>query len=217
MQEVTVLKKYKVDNVNGEGWALILLDLETGFFSTASDHGNYVHVWSHPGKEFRAFLLGIRPDYLFDKLMMGRPDKRAYDPKATRASIRAAIDKLTDLEGKTFEEKLLEGEDPESGLSFDLDEEAGFDDWMELTQLEEAGRHFLVAPEVQCTQFCTVVFPRFQELLKVELEAEKKDHEIAEEIRKDKPTIMEALKADLKTHLEELAVNPHKAPYGSNR
>ena len=212
-----MLKKYKVDSVNGEGWALIVLDLETGFFSTASDFGNYGYVWSHPGKEFRAFLLNVRPDYLFDKLMMGRPDKRTYDPKATRASIRAAIDKLTYLEDKTFEEKLFEGEDPESGLSFDLDEEAGFDDWMEFTQLEEAGRHFLVAPEAQCTQFCTVVFPRFQALLKAELEAEKKDHELAEEIRKNKPTIAEKLKADLEAHLAELVVNPHRAPPGSSR
>ena len=62
-------------------------------------------------------------------------------------------------------------------MSFDLDEEAGFDDWMEFTHLEEAGRHFIQVPEVQCTQFCNVIFPRFQSLLKAELEAEEKDDE----------------------------------------
>ena len=95
-----MLKKYKVDNVNGEGWALIVLDLETGFFSTASDHGNYVYVWSQPGKEFRAFLLGMRPDYLFEKLMFGRSDKRVYDPTASIASIREAVSKLEESRGE---------------------------------------------------------------------------------------------------------------------
>jgi hypothetical protein len=194
-----MLRKYKVDSVKGEGWCVIVIDTDLGFFATASDHGNYVYVWSHPGKEFRAFLLGIRPDYLFDKLMMERPDKRVYDPEATRASIRQAIDKVEDPEDKAFEEKLLAGEDPESGLSFDLDEEAGFDDWMGFTHLEEAGRHFIQVPEVQCTQFCNVIFPRFQKLLKAELEAEKKDHEIAEEIRKSKPAIISAMKSELET------------------
>lgn len=158
-----MLKKYKVDNVNGEGWALIVLDLETGFFSTASDHGNYVYVWSQPGKEFRAFLLGMRPDYLFEKLMFGRSDKRVYDPKASIASIREAVAKL-----------------------------------------EEAGWHFVQVPEVQCTQFCNIIFPRFQKLLKAELEAEKKDHEIAEEIRKNKPAIIAAVKSELETQFPGL-------------
>jgi hypothetical protein len=212
-----MLKKYKVDNVNGEDWALIVLDLETGFFSTASDRGNYVYVWSQPGKEFRAFLLGMRPDYLFEKLMFGRSDRRVYDSVASIASIRAAASKLEDPEEKMFEEKLLKGEDPESGLSFDLDEEAGFDDWMEFTHLEEAGRHFIQVPEVQCTQFCNVIFPRFQSLLKAELEAEEKDRQVAAEIHKNKPTIIEAFKQELEAHFAELAVNPHKAPPGSNR
>jgi len=184
-----MLRKYKVDSIKGEGYAYIVIDTDTGFFAAVSDHGNYACRWSHPGKEFRAFLVGIRPDYLFDKLMMGRSDKWTYDSEAARASIREAIDKLEDPEEKVFEEKLLKGEDPESGLSFDLDEEAGFDDWMELTRLEEAGRHFVQVPEAQCTQFCTVIFPRFQELLKAELEAEKRDRELAEEIRKSKPVI----------------------------
>jgi hypothetical protein len=134
-------------------------------------------VWSQPGKEFRAFLLGMRPDYLFEKLMFGRSDKRVYDPKASIASIREAVAKLEDPEAKEFEEVLLAGEDPESGLSFDLDEEKGFDDWMELTCLEDSGRHFIQVPDVQCTQFCNIIFPRFQKLLKAELEAEKNDRE----------------------------------------
>lgn len=68
-----MLKYYKLPSIKGEGWAHISLNTETGFFATVSDWGNYAYIWTAPGGEFRAFLMGLQPDYLYGKLMMGRP------------------------------------------------------------------------------------------------------------------------------------------------
>ena len=83
-----MLKSYYIPNDrSAEGYAYIVIDTDAGFFSTVSDWGNYAYRWSHPGCEFRKFLVGLEPDYLLRKLMSGRPDMQEYDDKRTMRSI----------------------------------------------------------------------------------------------------------------------------------
>ena len=162
-----MLKRYKVPSVRHEGWAVIVLDTDIGFFAAVSDFGDYAYAWSHPGCEFRKFVIGLEPDYLHSKLTMGRGDARVMDERGTLKAIRDRIQETTfkDPEEKA-REKLL-------AHNADLDCREGFALWYNETRLDEAYELAVYVPQPQCMQFCTRIMPRFKEILRNQLAAEE--------------------------------------------
>jgi hypothetical protein len=166
---------YKLPSVNGEGWAHIAINTETGFFATVSDWGNFSYIWTAPRCEFRKFLTEIRADYLYGKLMMGRPYSRVFDGRKTVENIRERLLRKNNKEtppGWAFYEEELElllalGEDPgKSELEV----------WESQTRLLDVWEHAVYSTEPQCTSFCEKVWPRFCEVLRAELHEEAKNY-----------------------------------------
>lgn len=161
-----ILKSEKSPNQFIEGWAIIVIDTSNGFFSAVSDFGNYSYLWSNPGCEFRKFLMDCNADYFHGKIMMGRPDRKVFDDEAT---LRAVKDYLssdlnihTDL--KPRELRLLE--------RYSFEDEEEFKEWMEETTIDHPWELIQMRPEPQSWQFCTLILPRFQAMLKKELKEE---------------------------------------------
>jgi hypothetical protein len=78
-----MLKSYKLPSAGcGEGWAIIVIDTDSGFFATVSAFGNYAYLWTSTGCEFRKFLIGLYADYLCKKLLHGRSDIRSIEAMA---------------------------------------------------------------------------------------------------------------------------------------
>ena len=47
---MTSFRRYNIPSINGEGWAVVVLDLKDGYFSTVSDWGNYSYMWPNIGE-----------------------------------------------------------------------------------------------------------------------------------------------------------------------
>lgn len=167
-----MLKRYSLPSIKGEGWAQIVIDTEWGFFATVSDWGSYSFMWTAPGCEFRKFLTELQPDYLYGKLMMGRPKNKEFDEKKTEENIRQAI-----------EDKNKEADDVHAGWEYYEEEleilsnrlpmdEANFESWESETRLTDVWELAVYSPCHDCMGFCTKIWPRFVELLKKELEEE---------------------------------------------
>jgi hypothetical protein len=160
-----MLKRYDLKNDKpGEGWAIIVIDTERGFFAAVSDWGNYAYLWSSPGCEFRKFLIGLDAHYLHGKLMHGRPNHHVFDRDATRDAI---LERIAELETETRQRQHAE-----RSLLTGYQDEDGFQLWCALTGLEEPWGLRVTRPEPQCMSFCTRVFPRLVERLKAELASE---------------------------------------------
>jgi hypothetical protein len=164
-----MLSRYTIPSERGEGWAVIVIDTETGFFATVSDWGNYAYQWTAPGGEFRAFLAKLTPDYLHKKLLHGQKSE-VFDGVKTMATIRAAIvtrDAASLKKSKrnwrwyTAEIDAVEQRTPM--------EQEDFDAWCSETRLEEPWQYRCTMPEPQAMSFCTKVWPRFKLLLEAEL------------------------------------------------
>lgn len=190
-----MLKRYNLPSIKIEGWAVIVIDTTDGFFATDSDFGNYVYRWTSPGMEFRQFLTQLQPDYLYGKLMMGRPDTRVWDEEKTEANVRLHLEEKNkesiEMTGKgwaRFEEEL---EILRERTPMDKD---GFEAWESETQLTDVWEFVVYSQEPQCTIFCERIWPRFVTLLKEELEAEKKDLEV---LRVARPEIISEAQRDI--------------------
>ena len=112
------LHRYALPSVKGEGWAIVVLGSD-GYFSAVSDWGNYAYIWTHPGCEFRRFLVGCDAHYFWTKIMHGRK-ARVFDEERTRFNIGK---RLWDMMGDRLIDKIQHDEALE-----DLD---GNDDTME--------------------------------------------------------------------------------------
>ena len=171
-----MLHRYDIpsDPKTHEGWAVILLDTHGLFFAAVSDYGNYAYMWTDigHGNEFRKFLAGLEPDYLYGKLMSGRPDIKVYDGDLTKVAIRDAIEEMNKAErevtGKdwTYYKRELEF------LEEDFDTRLDFERWSESTELASSWELAKYVPEPQCTQFCTKTFALFKQRLTEELRVE---------------------------------------------
>jgi hypothetical protein len=83
------LWRYHLPNINGEGWAIIVIGSD-GFFSAVSDYGNYGYFWSHHGcADIREFFLraAVEWDYFRRKLS----PEEDYDSEKTYQNIRSCI------------------------------------------------------------------------------------------------------------------------------
>jgi hypothetical protein len=165
-----MLKRYTIPSEKGEGWAVILIDTEIGFFATCSDWGNFAYLWTHPGMEFRKFLAQLTPDYLHKKLLFGRESSQVFDGEKTAELIKEALNNkdraLLKEKGRSWKRynqecALLEQHTPM--------EKEDFDSWQSETGLEEPWQYKCTKPEPQAMSFCTKVWPRFKALLEAEL------------------------------------------------
>lgn len=169
-----MLKRYELrsNRETHEGWAIIVIDTDIGFFATVSDYGNYAYVWRAPGCEFRKFLIGVEPDYLLGKLLHGRMDRlRVFDGDGTKKEILKYIEenkveecRSQNLEKYENEKAVLENR------SFDCQQD--FEAWQSETLLDEPWHFGCWVPDPQCMGFCTKIMPRFKKLLEEELKAE---------------------------------------------
>lgn len=175
-----------------EGWAVLVVDTDRGFFATVSDWGNYAFLWTHPGCEFRKFLTGLQPGYLHSKLMHGRPNQEVFDGDGTYAFVKDSVEALKDSEPALYEteKELLEEWSTFEALS-------DFEDWQERTDIGDAWEYHKTFPEPQCRAFCEKVMPRFKKLLEEELAKEEQDKKDADAIRAAGPQLVADLRADL--------------------
>lgn len=184
-----------------EGWAKVVIDTDCGFFATVSDFGNYAYLWTHPGCEFRKFLIGLEPDYLHSKLMHGRPDSEVFDGQGTHAFVKESLEELKDSEPALYE---TEKELLEDWSTFET--LCDFEDWQRRTERGDAWEYHKTFPEPQCRAFCEKVMPRFKALLTAELEQETRDTILAADIRAAAPAFVAEVRAGLKSEAE-LALN----------
>lgn len=166
------LRRYYLPSDQMEGYAWIVLDLSVGYFSTVSDYGSYAFRWSHPGGEFRRFLMLLQPDYLFSKLTSGwsHQERTLLDGRATKKAVFERIRELARL-GKTdryvherdvYRETLRE-------RNYDLDDMRA---WYERTRFDDAHEIIEYRPSPQVMAFCEKTWPRLVKVLEAELAAE---------------------------------------------
>lgn len=168
-----MLKRYDLPSLKSEGWAIIVIDTEIGFFSTVSDWGNYAFLWSNPGCEFRKFLTQLNTDYLLGKLMMGRRDRNEYSEAATKKAISQYLSELKKMAAENSD-KYTQMYERESELFYSSDFYSYYDfgKWVEATTIEDAYEFQGTVPNHECMGFCTNIMPQFQQILKEELAKE---------------------------------------------
>lgn len=178
-----MLKRYELPSVRGEGWGIIILDTDRGIFAAVSDYGNYCHMWTHPGCEFRQFIINCDDDYFQKKLMHERPNRTVFDGDATKANIVEAIETYNNeclADGRTWSEYAYEKDLLED---FDIDTKSNFDAWQRDTSFSDTWEYAVYIPEPQCASFCKEVMGRFREMLKKELAQEAHDLEVLKFLR----------------------------------
>lgn len=168
------LKRYelKPEKQLGE-WAIIVIDTARGFFSAVSDHGNYSYLWTHPGMEFRKFLVQCDLDYVYGKLTHAQ---RVFDPDASVEAAREALKEIR--EAQTREPDWIEREDEDLGS---VSSESDFMLWQSNTEMEDPHEFYRTRKESECWGFCQKLFTRFKTMLREELEKEETDGAKAEE------------------------------------
>lgn len=161
------LRKYKLPPKKGEGWAVIVIDMN-GFFSTVSDWGNFAFNWLNTGEDdFRKFLLDLEPDYLADKL--GKVEK-TFNGEASAKAVREAVNGLVESEATGFD---VEWEKDRLSDLGDSPSEPDFWMWLNSTEVERAYDLAVWDQTNTADGFVKHILPRFKELLKAELEMER--------------------------------------------
>lgn len=182
-----MLKRYDLPSIKSEGWAIIVIDTSIGFFSAVSDWGAYAYVWSTPGCEFRKFLARLDEHYLHSKLMVGRGDRREYDEDlARRAAWRCLLNWIREKrkaarKAARWESRRAEAEKIERAIDEEKEHyaSASFFSYVEMydwgSNSRMAGVYELAdyfVPNRQCAAFCKKAMPRFQAVLRAEIDAE---------------------------------------------
>ena len=170
------LRRYKITRLHpgGSGWAVVVLDLEIGYFSTVSDYGNYAFAWSaHGHDDFRSFLITLVDDleYFAKKVAPGR----FYNDERTRQLVYQGVCRLRSerlISASTAREtwELVETYNR-------LDTEHDFAAWLDDVS-EDVWEHGSPAewasygPNPRAVAYAQVVLPKLAEVLKAELEEE---------------------------------------------
>ena len=197
-----MLKRYNIKNDKPcEGWAIIVIDTEIGYFSTVSDFGNYAYIWSAPGGEFRQFLVELEVDYLRSKLLHGRSETVHVDTEATKKAIREGLRDHAKhaYSGKPAEAKMFLKAELAKLKAYDFEDMFSFEAWTSDTMLSDAYEYIVKMPDPQCTGFCERVYPRFVKMLEDELEKERADEEQAARLREN----VDRIRAEVQAHIEE--------------
>ncbi len=167
---MTSFRRYNIPSVNGEGWAVVVLDLKDGYFSTVSDWGNYSYMWPNIGEglDFRQFLCSTAPDSFWGKITQGR-EAWVWDVDATQKAMQLKLDGML-VAGK-IDIEIMEGardllstvEDWSSLESWSSDSDLDYQDWVDILVCKREG---------QSWSFVEKVLPRLRLLLQEELAAE---------------------------------------------
>jgi hypothetical protein len=174
------LWRYKLDSTDGRDfeWGEVVL-CSSGFFGAVSDYGNYSFAWRNfgSGGSFRAFIVGIGPDYAHSKLA---EPVHSYDGQATHRKVRKAVGEMI----KAREITAARGKDILDEIKDDhssLDRSCDWQEWAWHSEgamlLGERVYHddlYTERPEPQCWAFCTRILPRLQAAIRAELEAEER-------------------------------------------
>ncbi|MGK3981219.1 hypothetical protein WMF38_57010 [Sorangium sp. So ce118] len=164
--------RYYLPSGPDQQWAEVVL-VSTGMFAAVSDWGNYAFAWRGFGDCFRKFVIGISdsPGYVMSKV-----SREEYDGEATEAVIKKEILRLRRAKEITAEqEREFWDELDEHGVG---SSEVGFALWYYENRgskvIEEA--HSLGEKRYPhaVRQFCQRILPRLAEVLRAELEAEKR-------------------------------------------
>jgi hypothetical protein len=170
------LWRFVIPPEKGQGWGIFVLG-EDGYFSCVSDFGDYVYLWTHPGKEFRRFLLGLHDGYLMGKL--GKGD-RVFDEEGTRKSLMAEVvaqrrDRaISSVEARELAEIIRDASlDTEGGVAVLLD-----------ALVNESPTFYEVASPWECVRmqhrgdlraFVEQLWPRFKKRLREDIEREERE------------------------------------------
>jgi hypothetical protein len=198
-----MLKKYLISPTREthEGWALVVIDTDVGFFAVVSDFGNYAYLWTSPGKEFRAFLAGLDADYLCKKLLHGRGDAREFDGDGTK---KALFEALEAYEAASWENTGVGwgsyAEEREKLAARTMTSELEYMAWQSETLIPEADEYARYRVNADAAAFCTRVWPRFKEMLERELAQEASDLQGLKEVR---PVLKLAVETEIREMTKE--------------
>ena len=157
-----ILRRYvlKSDPPGHGGWAVFVIGSD-GYFSTVSDYGNYSFIWRDPGCEFRRFLTQLEGDYFLSKVST----RNQFNEDKTRENVKDAILQLR-RDGTLSRERARE--EWEGLPSFESPSD--FQDWLNHTELSDAWEYAHISYPALAQGFVNRVLPRFQALLRAELE-----------------------------------------------
>jgi hypothetical protein len=169
-----VLRKYKI-NTKTDGWAIVVIDDEIGFFSVVSDWGNYAYLWSAPGCEFRKFLIGCDHHYVWTKINHMRRQTEVWDDEKVTNNVRKELDRLVE-EGhitkghadNAFDEFESSSIESAEGILVWLEEVGGLSEFNYMEGIIE------MRPEHNSWGFVTKLLPHIKKALQDELDAEAK-------------------------------------------
>lgn len=167
--EITMWR-YAFPSINGEGWAVILMD-SSGVFSAVSDYGDYAHYWNHHGcKDFREFFLGSSRDYMLRKLH----PKKEYDSETTLDVVLSTI--IEERRAGTLTKEEARDTWHEVRVHHnDLESEFNFFSWVESgPAITESWELYRDRFPVDAQAFVDNVMPRLAAVLKAELHTEGK-------------------------------------------
>ena len=164
-----MLKRYDIRRYkHHQGWAVIIIDTSIGYFSTVSDWGNYSYVWTHPGGEFRRFLMEVEDDYFINKILHGRDDRQVYDADATKKAIKDVLDE----EEKSGDWPHLQ-EELEHFAESGLETKEDFYAWYQDTKLDDAHELIRMQWNPQAVSFARYILPIFKGMLREDIVRER--------------------------------------------
>lgn len=168
----STFRRYNIPSINGEGWAVVVLDLKDGYFSTVSDWGNYSYMWTNigTGLDFRQFLCSTAPESFWGKITQGR-EAWVWNIEATQKAMQLTLDAML-VAGKIGTETMEEARDLLSSVedwssleSWTSDLELDYQDWVDAPVFKR---------EEQSWSFVEKVLPRLRVLMQEEMAAEKR-------------------------------------------
>lgn len=164
--------RYALPSVDGvSGWGIFLMD-STGMFSCVTDYGNYAFKWTHHGmKDFREFFIDRSFDYHVKKLFSETGGSKEFRPEETVERIKEYILEHR-RDGYYTEEQARKEWDLVESVDWDVGEISKHE-WYEQTSIQDGYEYFTYDYPARVKALRDKLFPRFSEMMKLELEKEK--------------------------------------------
>jgi hypothetical protein len=166
--------RYYLPSTKDQPWAEVLL-ASSGMFAAVSDYGNYAYPWrAHGERDFREFVAGLAKD---GNYAAGKFSRRSeYQGRETLAAVKRHI-----CEGRRAgwcdADEAREMWDELS--DFDIESHADeFSRWLResdgASTIADAFEFAVYDYPADVKAFCRLVLPRLAEVLRAELEAERR-------------------------------------------
>ena len=159
------IKKITVPPLKSEGWGIFVIDSE-GFFSVVSDYGNYAFLWTHPGKPFEQFLMGLSKDYLAGKLSQsggGPAGRTEFKGEETLRRVKECL--LTCRRKEAISRKDARDEWDLLKANNNFCHKDDFEEWLKETSLDWPWDFASYGYPSEIEAFCDRLYPRFVEAL----------------------------------------------------